>query len=218
MANCFSQPCWKRPAGKGPLWFFHIAGAKAFISLSVCTAKIRSGAPVVRRILGNSMAKTARICSNSRATLRASCSLPLVRTRKLGLRTSVRGLPAGKEETASDRARIEMGPMNLKRAQTSKVIGAPSSRQQSSSFATRSGKKRERFLDCTSRLLRRSEGGEKASACSARNDRDVRCRDVLGGLFSGAGEFAQGNEEAVYFFGGVVVDQADAEEAAGGLD
>jgi len=35
---------------------------------------------------------------------------------------------------------------------------------------------------------------------------------------SARGEFAEGGEEAVDFLGGVVVDEADAEHAAGGIE
>jgi hypothetical protein len=61
-------------------------------------------------------------------------------------------------------------------------------------------------------------------AAGRRNDRDALCGMFLvaadyarRAVFLAAAEFAQGGQEAVYFFGGVVVHQADAQEAAGGL-
>src|SRR5205814_789515 len=59
-------------------------------------AKISSGVPDSNLMFAVPIAKTARICSNSRAIAYTSEGLPLLMTRKCSLRTSIQGLSPAK--------------------------------------------------------------------------------------------------------------------------
>src|SRR5712672_2441261 len=182
-AYCFSHPCWKRPAGLGPL-AFQKAGAIAFIAYSSRGAKIRSGAPVSRRILAKAIAKTVRICSNSRATRRPSFALPFVRTRKLGLRTSIQGFSP---------AWLDNG-MTLSRSSVEILRERGMVDPLNSESATRR------------RLI--SWRSKNQWYIQPDNSRSIGNPEEILGLR--AGELTQPGQQTVYFFRGVVMHEADA--------